>query len=183
MISRNVQKVESRSGIFLILFLGFLVLVLFFFLWIRPLTAMSERLDRREMELKLHYEKQQRLAPVYQRLANREFPAALESLEVPERGPLPEVEIASIIPYFRMMARDSGLVMQSVNPQLATLETTPEFLAVDVEMAGNYLAFRDFIFALAKLPYLGGIEKISVQQVGKGADDKEISMKLWLIIG
>ena len=183
MIAGSTRRLESKSGIILILFLGVLVLALFFILWIQPKLASSENLDVRIAELQLEHEKQKRLTPVYLQLENRDFPEIAEILDVPDRGYLPEVEIASVIPFLRMLARDAGMSMQAVNPQLATLETSPGYLAVDMSITGNYLAFREFIFLLARLPYLGGIESISVTQVGTGADDKQVKMKLWLSIG
>lgn len=183
MTNGSMRRLESKNGIYLIGFLGVLVLALFFFLWIQPLMNVSERLDKTIFGLELDQEKQKRLTPVYLQLDNRYFPDIADSLLVPERGSLPEVEIASVIPFLRMLARDSGMTMQSVNPQLGTLETTPGYLAVDVDIAGNYLAFREFLFALARLPYLGGIETIAVRQVGAGADDKHVKMKIWLSVG
>ncbi len=183
MTNGSFRRLESKSGIYLVIFLGILVLALFYFLWLQPLIKVSDRLDRQIAGLELDNEKQKRLTPVYLKLENREFPTVAEALVVPERGSLPEVEIASIIPFMRKLALDAGMIMESVNPQLGTLESTPGYLAVDVDMRGNYLAFREFIFAVARLPYFNGIETINIRQVGRTADDKRVQMKVWLSIG
>lgn len=164
----------------MIIALGSLVLVVFFMLWIRPTTASIEALDRQIALLELQQEKKGILMPLYHELMKQRPPDIPRELATGDRKPLPREEIAGLIPLFRDLATQAGLTTTSVTPRLESLESTPGRLSVDVVVQGNIFALRDYFFNLAEFPSFGGIEFLSVRQVGAGADEKQVELKLWL---
>jgi len=182
MNSGGAQKLKSQSGIFLVIFLGIAVLALFYTLWIRPALHSLEQIDRRIAELELLDERQTRLLPLYARLSQESFLEISEALTIPEKLPLPRESVTEISPAFRDFAERSGLTMISVTPQLRSIEAAPGRLVVDAVMAGHYSAMGSFVLLLSQLPYLERIETISVRQTGAGAGEKQLNLKIWLLV-
>lgn len=180
MSNSTSQRLGSQGGIFLIIIIGVVILALFYVVFIRATMASIEGLDRQIAELQIREEQQKRLMPVYARLMSQQPIDIPEQLSLPEKTPLPREEIAAVIPWLRDLAGQVGLTTVSVAPRLETLDQTPGYLSVDTVVMGNYFALREYLFALGRLPYLGGIETIAVRRTEAGGAEKHITLKLWL---
>ena len=179
MLKGATLKVQERSGIVILGGLSALVLAAFFFLWINPALKSMDGYESRIEDLRFKIEKQNKLLPLYQQLASRKKAKLPQELIVSARTTLPKSQIDTILSVIREHAVAAGLKMVTVKPDLEALQENPGLISADAVIRGPFPSLRDFLYRVAKIPYLTTVEEI---QVKNGDEEKEITVKLWLAV-
>jgi len=155
---------------------GIVILLIFFLLWIFPKQQYLKQLDGDIITVKTQLELQEKLRPLYMRLAAQNKAGMMERLTVPPQASLPKLQIDSIVPALSNIAKKSKLEIVSVNPDLSVLQANPASLLVNANLQGNFTNFRDFLIELGKIPYLETVGKVDIQQAGM---IKKYKIELW----
>ncbi len=129
--------------------------------------AQNERLEL----LGLQIREQQALAPLFTELARRAQNKTPRELQTPPLEKLKRQATGDIAAVCRDIASSCDVALKNVRPEIGATNT----MMLEVVFRGDFFHFRDLLLRLGNLPYLHGIEKISVASIQGG---REIKLKL-----
>lgn len=158
---------------------GILILLVFFLLWIFPKQQYLKQLDGDITTVKTQLELQEKLRPLYMRLAAQNKAGMMERLTIPPQESLPKLQIDSIVPALSDIAKKSKIEIVSINPDPSVLQMNPASLLVNASLQGTFTNFRNFLIELGKIPYLETVGKIDIQQAGV---IKKYKIELWFSV-
>lgn len=158
---------------------GLLVIILFFILWVIPLQNSLAELDEEIAATKARVDIQEKIRPLYAKLAEKAKTEEVEKLPLPAGKPLPRLQIESILPAFAEIANKNDMKIASFNPVIAGLEKTSGRLRVDMTVLGNFFDFRKLLIDMGAIPYVETVEEIQIERV---ENMKKIDMKVRLLV-
>ena len=173
-----ILKFQPGTTFFLICS-SVVILLLFFMLWIYPKQQYLQKLDRDIVTAKAQLELQEKLRPLYMRLAAQSKAGTMNRLTVPSQTSLPKLQIDTIVPALSDIAKRSKVEIISLNPDLAVLQSNPASLLVNASLQGTFENFRGFLIELGKIPYLETVGKIDIQQ---GDMIKKYKLEIWFAV-
>ena len=157
----SILILYKRNFIFLALCLaGLLILGL---AGLRPLYLQAGKLDLQISKLQAELNKQQQLALILtvidHKLANN------RQTDMPsfKQAPLPIAEANRILPDIKKIAQDAHLKISTIAPILKNKGTDWRRPAINTELQGHLTGLREFLLNFLTLPYVRGIDRISIQ--------------------
>ncbi|HDQ04165.1 MAG TPA: hypothetical protein ENN23_06300 [Deltaproteobacteria bacterium] len=152
-----------------------LLLVVFF-----PLYKYNSGIAREVAGLENQLLAQKELAPIYAALIKAKENKKEHLLPNPKRTKLSREEATKFPEAFKQIAQKSNLRMVSITPDLSRLSDGTPFLLQSAVLRGDIADFRKMLIELGAVPYMDGIEEISMQQL---AGSVELKIKIRLAIG
>jgi hypothetical protein len=150
------------------------------FLVLYPYYKSLDKLDMEIAGIEQRIETQKVLLPLYMELVKKSGAAVPDKFTISERKALPKNNVDLIPSIFKGVARKTHTKIVSVSPDFTTLSRGRTSILINVTVRGDFFSFRNFLIELGKVPYVGQIEEIEIQQ---RAADKEFKIKLWLGVG
>ncbi|MFA4915122.1 MAG: hypothetical protein WC560_00445 [Syntrophales bacterium] len=148
-----VNLLICLAGVLLIVFAGII-----------PNYLASAKLVRKIGALQFQSEEQKTYHPIYQSLKSRSEKKMSSVLPFPDKTKLSREAIGVISITFRNIAKNTGMNIVSISPDLNSTDTDHNFLPVEIIIAGDFPDLRGFLIALGGVPYLEHIEEIQIQQ-------------------
>ncbi|MBN2283450.1 MAG: type 4a pilus biogenesis protein PilO [Deltaproteobacteria bacterium] len=178
-MKRSFGREYTKGTTLFLICAALLVIVLFFFLWIAPLQDSLAVLDEEIAVAKARVDIQEKIRPLYAKLAEKAKSDESARLPLPKKESLPKLRIESILPAFSEIAKKHDMKIESFNPVIEALDQTPGRLRVDMSIVGNFFDFRELLVDMGAVPYVESIEEIQIER----ADTmKRINMKVWLLV-
>jgi len=173
----EVGKFSRRSFFYFALFGAVILIVGLLMIYpnYRTLTA----LDRNIWQLKVNIENQKLLFPLFQRLLKEINLKLPEGVSEPKQEKLSPEKEQTIVSTFHGMADSVGLKVLEISPDVASTLDGSGYLLMNLAMEGDFHKIRELLLEVGKLPYLGKIERIKLQNTAKGGQ-KEVHLKIWL---
>lgn len=123
---------------------------------------------------------QKKLFPFYLKLKQKESEKKITSLPSPERKAVPIDSISEIPTMIKDIAKKSGsLHIDSVIPDVNTMEDDSRQISVDIKLQGDFPEFRDFLAGIGGLGSLEKMEEIHIETAGQA---NLFLMKIWLYV-
>lgn len=139
----------------------------------RDLTSLNEKIAN----AKLRIEEQKALQPVYRTVTEMAKQQGTRSLPFPPVSALPRAQVDQLSNTVEQLARKANLTVVSVMPAVSALAGSPQSLAMEALVRGDFFAFRKFLTGLGGIPSLECIEELQMQQ---SADGMELKVKFWI---
>ncbi len=172
----SLASIPTKSLINVVVFGG--GIVLFVLLAILPAQRESRALDARIDEIGLRIKEGQILTPLYESLlkkAEMNPPAGLDPVR-PEK--LTRDETAKVRNTFQDLARQSDLQLLEYSPEIQSMIGEAGTMKVSLLLKGEFLNFQPFLLEVSRLPYLEGIEELTIKSTH---DTKEFRLRLFLV--
>ncbi len=141
----------------------------------RELKAVRSRVHELQVEIR----RQELMRPVYEKLVEKTHQRRQKALPYPKQARLPREQADDLTPVFAQLAKQSGVVVLRVIPDVGSLAETRGRLNVNVTVRGPFSAMRDFIVHLGGLPYLEHLEEVRMRAARL---EREMTLKVWLAI-
>ena len=154
-------------------------ILIFVFLLILPSQHSLVKLDKEAERINTIIEEQTMLFPLSKelfRMAQEDVPA---DLPYPDKASLKQDEISELSYIFQELAKQSNIILASVEPDIHSLIDDSGHLRVNLNLQGKFFDLRTFLIRLGELPYLEHIEQIQTRTIA-GAEYLEIKLKVWL---
>lgn len=159
--------------------IGSLLLFLFGVLFIYPNQRSLRILDNEIGNYQLQIKAQKLLFPIYADLLKNR--AALEidkKLPSPAKAGIKQNELNKIARNISQVAVQHDFTVNSITPDINTLIDESNYFKVDVSLTGDFMALRQLLIALYKLPYLQNFTKIKIKSINQ---EKLITFTLLVI--
>jgi Tfp pilus assembly protein PilO len=176
MIGSYPFKIPPRSILYIIACA--VVLTVFIYLVLAPRQKTIAELDKDITNIDNRIKQQEAFYPVYEGYKKQIELGSKRILPLPQKEGLLWEKAEGISIIFREAARNSGLEMISAVPELGSLADMG-ILALKLNLSGDFLDLRKFLSELGKMPYLEGIEEITIQSSSRG---KEFRLKVLLAL-
>lgn len=154
-------------------------LLIFIFGGIVPAGQSINRLKNKVDVLNYRIDEQKNLLPVYKALKEKQLEKQVRRLPFPGKESLLRSEISRIFTDFQKAAKDSGMNVVSIVPEMNSLSVTPGSLLVQTVVRGDFLNFQGFFSGLGAIPFLEHIEEIEATRI-KGVT--EFKLNIWLAL-
>ena len=165
-------KIPRDSIIYLCVCLsGIAVFILF---GIVPYYRASSALDGKIAGLASKIEEHEKLLPIYQSLKQTLEKNPL-NLPSPPEPVSQEKDTQSILATLKEAGERANLKTVSLTPLMNSPAVDAKFLGIEMTIRGDLFAFRKFLVALGKLPYVERIEDVHLKQ---GSESMEFRIKV-----
>jgi hypothetical protein len=151
--------------------------IVFIFLIIIPNQNTSAELDQEIEKLNDRIEQQRILRPVFETLlgrAKREQPTELPTIK---KVKLNRGDINKVSQIIQDMAGRHDLKIQDVRTDANEIMNNTGYMLTRVQVAGNFMKFREFLMDLGTIPSLEFIEEINIRAI---EGNREYKLKIWL---
>jgi len=151
--------------------------IVFIFLIIIPNQNTSAELDQEIEKLNDRIEQQRILRPVFETLlgrAKREQPTELPTIK---KVKLNRGDINKVSQIIQDMAGRHDLKIQDVRTDANEIMNNTGYMLMRVQVAGNFMKFREFLMDLGTIPSLEFIEEINIRAI---EGNREYKLKIWL---
>ena len=173
---KNFLSILPTQSLIYFLICGAGILV-FIFMIIIPTQNASTELDKDIKKLGEQIEEQRLLKPVFDSLLKRAKKKNPTELPSTQKVKLARGDISKISEDLREIARGHGLQLKDVKTDVNALMSNTGFLMMRLELAGNFMRFRDFLVDLGTIPSLEQIEEIQIKAIKAS---REFKLKIWL---
>ena len=174
-MKKYLSILPAQSSIyFLICGAGILV---FIFLIIIPTQKASSELDKDIKKISDHIEEQRILKPVFDSLLKRAKKKKPTELPATKKVKLARGDISNISETLQEIAKRHGLKLQDIKTDVNSLMSNSGYLMMRLDLAGNFMQFRDFLVDLGTIPSLEQIEEIQIRAIKAS---REFKLKIWL---
>ncbi len=172
-IRSTIQKYPRRSVNFLLFCLA--GVFLFVFGGVAPAYLNHVYLNQKINEARHKIEENKALQPLFQSL--RSVPKSpSHTLTMPRRVVLHKSDIEELNSSFREIARQSGMKVVSMFPELASGGDS-RGMVVNLSLRGDFENFRNVLKMLGELPYVDRIDEFAIQRAGNSRA-LDITMKI-----
>lgn len=145
------------AGLLAIIFLGNL-----------QVKNMTDDLIVKIGETRNEIKRQEALYPLYTRLRAEAEREVLNELQLVETVPMRQDEVDKATDLIDRMATLSGMQATEIQPDPSSLADDPNQLLVNMDLAGDFFGFREFMKRLGAIQYVKHIEQIVVQEAASG---------------
>ncbi len=173
--SPATEKLRANAGIPLLLLGGLLVAAAILYIPFREKVTLQRDLQAARDELA----KLEILHPLYMELTLAGRHKHWNILPCPPRETWTQAEVVEVPASFAGMAGENGLEMISIHPRVTSVPGSPRRLYVEVEVAGSYDRFKDFLLAVVGMPVLDRLGKIDIR---REAMHETMKLSMWLAL-
>jgi hypothetical protein len=179
MADKNMNlKIPGQSIAYIVLcVIGLSILLLG---GIVPASRAIDGLNEDIALMKSRIEKQKVLVPMAASLRKQLTDKKPDILPLPVEGKLSPSQLNTLPAVFRTAAKASGMKLLSALPNVNALAGNAQVITVDVNLRGDFSAFRKFLLHVGGMPYVHHVEEIEVQADPKNRDYK---VKIQVSIG
>ena len=170
-------KIPARSMLYIISCAA--VLAGFIFLVLIPRQGTIAGLDKDIRDINNRIKVQETFSPIYEGYKKQIELGTQRLLPMPHKEGLLWDRAEGISIIFQEAARNSGLEMISAVPEVDSLADDRGIIGLRLNLRGDFLGLRRFLSELGTMPYLEGVEEISIQSSNK---NKEFRLKLLLAL-
>ncbi|MFC1798547.1 hypothetical protein ACFLZL_01925 [Thermodesulfobacteriota bacterium] len=166
----------SKKNILYLTVFGTTLLAIFLFtlfLNFRTLEKLSKKITHSNYQI----ESQQLFAPLYQNLLLKMQAKKPQGVPFPDEAKLAQEDTGKILSILQDIARANELRVEQLVPDVDSSIDGSKHLMININMLGEFLGLRKFLFELISIPYFEHIEQIKIQSV-EGA--KEIQLRIWM---
>jgi len=154
-------------------------ILVFLLAGIYPSYRNMVRMNGSIADLRARIDEQKVLFPLYQKLRENLAPQNSKAQSNPPKSGLSVRQMDNLSPIFGEIAAHCGLEAVGVTPDVKSLTPDSHFMSVGLALRGNLFDLRKLLVELARLPYVGNIEELDIQE---GSDGKQYFLKLWLMV-
>ena len=173
---KNFLSILPTQSLIYFLICGAGILV-FIFLIIIPTQNASSDLDKDIQKLSDQIEEQRILKPVFDSLLKRAKKKSPTELPSTKKVKLARGDISKISEDLQEIARRHGLQLNDIKTDVNVLMSDTGYLMMRLDLAGNFMQFRDFLVDLGTIPPLEQIEEIQIRATKA---NREFKLKIWM---
>ena len=173
---KNLLSILPTQSLVYFLICGAGILV-FIFMIIIPTQNASTELDKDIQKLGDQIEEQRLLKPVFDSLLKRAKKKNPTELPSTKKVKLARGDISNISEELQEIARRHGLQLKDIKTDVNALMSNTGYLMMRLDLAGNFMRFRDFLVDLGTIPSLEQIEEIQIRAIKA---TREFKLKIWM---
>ncbi|WP_243439354.1 type 4a pilus biogenesis protein PilO [Fundidesulfovibrio soli] len=168
-------NLPPKTALYLLIGTG--VLLLFILLGIVPMHNKLQELDTQMQQTRFRIDEQGALHPIYVKMLEIAKANGATAPKLPDKQGLGQKAVSELTDTLAQIIVKTGLEVQTVTPDPASLGKGSKFLAVNIHVRGSMDKIRDFLGELAMLPSYQNLESLKLQP-GSGARD--CTIRIWL---
>ena len=173
---KNFLSILPTQSLIYFLICGAGILV-FIFMIIIPSQNASSELDKDIQKLSDQIEEQRILKPVFDSLLKRAKKKSPTELPSTKKVKLARGDISKVSEELQEIARRHGLQLKDIKTDVNALMSNTGYLMMRLDLAGNFMQFRDFLVDLGTIPPLEQIEEIQIRATKA---NREFKLKIWM---
>lgn len=177
-MKNSVMNVNKQNILYLIIYGGIIIIIVL--VGILPLSLKISNQMKENENLAYKIKEQKDLSPVYASLMNAIKNKESFALAHPEKTALSRSEAGKFQNDFKIIARRSGLVIETFAPDINSSAGPSTSFLHNVVLRGNLFSLRKILVEMGAVSYIDRIEEINIQQSVTGA--MEFRMKIWIAL-